>query len=145
MTARGSAFREYDPARDQNTSSGPVSLRAGDANRTVAITAVPRSPALAVGLAAWTNGFSDMTDLGKSVQLLLARHFHADRPYLRRQDSADGTIKWLIKLMITMLLKRFISGFRQRHFMYFITGRLHSDLLLLSYRNTASGAQSQRG
>ena len=95
-----SAFREYDPARDQNTSSGPVSLRAGDANRTVAITAVPRSPALAVGLAAWTNGFSDMTDLGKSVQLLLAQHFHADRPLIsRRQDSTDGTIKWLIKLI----------------------------------------------
>ena len=50
-------LREYDPARDQNTSSGLVSLRAGDADRTVAIAAVPRSPALAVGVAAWANGF----------------------------------------------------------------------------------------
>ena len=51
----------------------------------------------------WRHGltdFSDMTDLGKSVQLLLAQHFHADRPLVsRRQDSADGTIKWLIKLV----------------------------------------------
>ncbi|MEC7191635.1 MAG: 23S rRNA (adenine(2503)-C(2))-methyltransferase RlmN, partial [Pseudomonadota bacterium] len=30
----------------------------------------------------------------------LAQHFHADRPLVsRRQDSADGTIKWLIKLI----------------------------------------------
>ncbi len=51
----------------------------------------------------WRHGltdFSDMTDLGKSVQLLLAQHFHADRPIVsRRQNSADGTIKWLIKLV----------------------------------------------
>ena len=51
----------------------------------------------------WRHGltdFSDMTDLGKSVQSLLAQHFHADRPLVsRRQDSADGTIKWLIKLV----------------------------------------------
>ena len=51
----------------------------------------------------WRHGltdFSDMTDLGKSVQLLLAQHFHADRPLVsRRQNSADGTIKWLIKLV----------------------------------------------
>ena len=51
----------------------------------------------------WRHGlteFSDMTDLGKSVQSLLAKHFHADRPLVsRRQDSSDGTIKWLIKLV----------------------------------------------
>lgn len=51
----------------------------------------------------WRHGltdFSDMTDLGKSVQLLLAQHFHVDRPLVsRRQDSADGTIKWLIRLI----------------------------------------------
>ena len=51
----------------------------------------------------WRHGltdFSDMTDLGKSVKLLLAQHFHADRPLVsRRQNSADGTIKWLIKLV----------------------------------------------
>ena len=50
----------------------------------------------------WRHGlteFSDMTDLGKSVQSLLAQHFHANRPKVsRRQDSIDGTIKWLIKL-----------------------------------------------
>ena len=50
----------------------------------------------------WRHGlteFADMTDLGKPVQALLAQHFHADRPVVsRRQDSSDGTIKWLIKL-----------------------------------------------
>lgn len=50
----------------------------------------------------WRHGvteFSDMTDLGKCNQLLLAQHFHADRPMVvRRQDSTDGTVKWLIKM-----------------------------------------------
>ena len=50
----------------------------------------------------WRHGvteFSDMTDLGKPVQYLLAQHFHADRPAVsRRQDSSDGTIKWLLRL-----------------------------------------------
>lgn len=50
----------------------------------------------------WRHGitdFADMTDLGKPVQGLLSQHFHADRPSVtRRQDSSDGTIKWLIKL-----------------------------------------------
>ena len=40
-----------------------------------------------------------MTDLGKPVQTLLASHFHADRLAVsRRQDSTDGTIKWLLRL-----------------------------------------------
>ena len=50
----------------------------------------------------WRHGvteFSDMTDLGKPVQTLLTSHFHADRPAVsRRQDSTDGTIKWLLRL-----------------------------------------------
>ena len=50
----------------------------------------------------WRHGlteFADMTDLGKPVQTLLSQHFHADRPSVtRRQDSSDGTIKWLIRL-----------------------------------------------
>jgi 23S rRNA (adenine2503-C2)-methyltransferase len=50
----------------------------------------------------WRHGvteFSDMTDLGKPVQTLLASHFHADRLAVsRRQDSTDGTIKWLLRL-----------------------------------------------
>ena len=50
----------------------------------------------------WRHGlseFADMTDLGRPVQALLAQHFHGDRPSVtRRQESADGTIKWLIKL-----------------------------------------------
>ena len=50
----------------------------------------------------WRHGvtdFSDMTDLGKPLQALISERFHVDRPAVsRRQDSSDGTIKWLIKL-----------------------------------------------
>ncbi len=50
----------------------------------------------------WRHGvteFSDMSDLGKPVQTLFASHFHIDRPAVsRRQDSTDGTIKWLLRL-----------------------------------------------
>lgn len=50
----------------------------------------------------WRHGitdFSDMTDLGKPVQALFAGRFHADRPAVsRRQNSLDGTIKWLLKM-----------------------------------------------
>ncbi len=50
----------------------------------------------------WRHGvtdFSDMTDLGKPLQALMSERFHVDRPAVsRRQDSSDGTIKWLIKL-----------------------------------------------
>ena len=50
----------------------------------------------------WRHGitdFSDMTDLGKEARALLATKFHADRPVVsRRQNSVDGTIKWLIRM-----------------------------------------------
>ena len=50
----------------------------------------------------WRHGitdFSDMTDLGKDARSLLATKFHVDRPAVsRRQNSTDGTIKWLIRL-----------------------------------------------
>ena len=69
-----------------------------------AITALqlPRFRARQLWRWVWRHGvteFSDMTDLGKPVQMLLAQHFHADRPAVsRRQDSSDGTIKWLLRL-----------------------------------------------
>ena len=69
-----------------------------------AITALqlPRFRARQLWRWVWRHGvteFSDMTDLGKPVQSLLAQHFHADRPAIsRRQDSSDGTIKWLLRL-----------------------------------------------
>ena len=69
-----------------------------------AITALqlPRFRARQLWRWVWRHGvteFSDMTDLGKPVQALLASHFHADRPVVsRRQDSSDGTIKWLLRL-----------------------------------------------
>ncbi len=69
-----------------------------------AITALqlPRFRARQLWRWVWRHGvteFSDMTDLGKPVQSLLAQHFHADRPAVsRRQDSSDGTIKWLLRL-----------------------------------------------
>ena len=69
-----------------------------------AITALqlPRFRARQLWRWVWRHGvteFSDMTDLGKPVQSLLAQHFQADRPAVsRRQDSSDGTIKWLLRL-----------------------------------------------
>ena len=69
-----------------------------------AITALqlPRFRARQLWRWVWRHGvteFSDMTDLGKPVQSLLAQHFHADRPAVsRRQDSSDGTIKWLLRM-----------------------------------------------
>ena len=69
-----------------------------------AITALqlPRFRARQLWRWVWRHGvteFSDMTDLGKPVQSLLAQHFHTDRPAVsRRQDSSDGTIKWLLRL-----------------------------------------------
>jgi len=69
-----------------------------------AITALqlPRFRARQLWRWVWRHGvteFSDMTDLGKPVQSLLAQHFHADRPAVsRRQDSSDSTIKWLLRL-----------------------------------------------
>ena len=69
-----------------------------------AITALqlPRFRARQLWRWVWRHGvteFSDMTDLGKPVQSLLGQHFHADRPAVsRRQDSSDGTIKWLLRL-----------------------------------------------
>ena len=68
----------------------------------VAALQLPRFRARQLWRWVWRHGiteFADMTDLGKPVQTLLAMHFHADRPSVsRRQDSSDGTIKWLIKL-----------------------------------------------
>ena len=69
-----------------------------------AITALqlPRFRARQLWRWVWRHGvteFSDMTDLSKPVQSLLAQHFYADRPAVsRRQDSSDGTIKWLLRL-----------------------------------------------
>ncbi|MGB1894730.1 MAG: 23S rRNA (adenine(2503)-C(2))-methyltransferase RlmN [Candidatus Puniceispirillaceae bacterium] len=68
----------------------------------VAALQLPRFRARQLWRWVWRHGvteFSDMTDLGKPVQNLLAAHFHADRPVVsRRQDSSDGTIKWLLRL-----------------------------------------------
>jgi len=45
------------------------------------------------------SDFNEMTDLAKPLRPLLASHFHADRPLVsRRQQSVDGTIKWLVRL-----------------------------------------------
>ena len=49
----------------------------------------------------WRHGlteFDDMTDLAKPLREKLASHFHIPRPRIsRRQISADGTIKWLLR------------------------------------------------
>ena len=56
-----------------------------------AITALqlPRFRARQLWRWVWRHGvteFSDMTDLGKPVQALLASHFHADRPVVSRRQ-----------------------------------------------------------
>ncbi|MGC6412470.1 MAG: 23S rRNA (adenine(2503)-C(2))-methyltransferase RlmN [Candidatus Puniceispirillaceae bacterium] len=49
----------------------------------------------------WRHGitdFNDMTNIAKDTRARLAEAFHIDRPAIsRRQDSIDGTIKWLIE------------------------------------------------
>ena len=49
----------------------------------------------------WRHGatrFEDMTDLAKPVREALARRFMATRPRIaRRMQSADGTVKWLLR------------------------------------------------
>jgi 23S rRNA (adenine2503-C2)-methyltransferase len=44
------------------------------------------------------TGFEEMSDLGKDVRYLMARHFVADRPTVsQRLQSVDGTVKWLLR------------------------------------------------
>ena len=50
----------------------------------------------------WRHGvtdFQDMNNIAKSVRLELAKYFVITRPIIsRRQQSTDGTLKWLIRL-----------------------------------------------
>ena len=50
----------------------------------------------------WRHGvtdFQDMNNIAKPIRELLAKHFIITRPAIsRRQQSSDGTIKWLIRL-----------------------------------------------
>ncbi|MBT5264391.1 MAG: 23S rRNA (adenine(2503)-C(2))-methyltransferase RlmN [Rhodospirillaceae bacterium] len=46
-----------------------------------------------------TTDFADMTNLAKPLRVRLAEHFIISRPEVaRRQDSTDGTVKWLLRL-----------------------------------------------
>ena len=68
-----------------------------------AVTALglPRFRARQLWRRIWRHGqtdFGDMTELGKEARSVLAEAFHADRPMITsRQNSTDGTIKWLIR------------------------------------------------
>ena len=68
-----------------------------------AVTALglPRFRARQLWRRIWRHGqtdFGDMTELGKDARAALAQAFHADRPMITsRQNSTDGTIKWLIR------------------------------------------------
>ena len=68
-----------------------------------AVTALglPRFRARQLWRRIWRHGqtdFGDMTELGKEARAALAQAFHADRPMITsRQNSTDGTIKWLIR------------------------------------------------
>lgn len=86
-----------DPSRRSLLSFEPDAL---DAEMTAL--GLPKFRARQLWRWVWRHGvtdFSDMTDLGKPLQALMSERFHVDRPAVsRRQDSSDGTIKWLIKL-----------------------------------------------
>ena len=62
---------------------------------------LPRFRARQLWRRIWRHGqtdFGDMTELGKDARAALAQAFHADRPMITsRQNSTDGTIKWLIR------------------------------------------------
>jgi len=79
-----------------------LSLEPDDLESEIIALGLPRFRARQLWRWIWRHGvteFSDMTELGKSVQALLAERFHVDRPAVsRRQVSSDGTIKWLIRL-----------------------------------------------
>ena len=63
---------------------------------------LPRFRARQIWRWVWRHGctdFAEMSDLSKPVKALFAQHFHMTRPQIaRRQDSSDGTIKWLLRL-----------------------------------------------
>ncbi|MGC6537022.1 MAG: 23S rRNA (adenine(2503)-C(2))-methyltransferase RlmN [Candidatus Puniceispirillaceae bacterium] len=63
---------------------------------------LPRFRARQLWRRIWRHGqtdFDDMTELGKEARETLSAILHADRPMItNRQQSTDGTIKWLIRM-----------------------------------------------
>ncbi len=92
--------------------------------------------------------FDQMTSLSKDLRVLLEEHLTLARPeVVSEQISVDGTRKWLLRLpgegaaASARGRMRLYPGYRSRHALSVEPGRLHAQLLVLPYRNSAPGAQ----
>ena len=96
------ALHEGTPAASQQGArQSLLGMSFDEVEAAVTALGLPRFRARQLWRRIWRHGqtdFGDMTELGKEARAALAQAFHADRPMITsRQNSTDGTIKWLIR------------------------------------------------
>ena len=96
------ALHEGTPAASQQVPrQSLLGMSFDEVEAAVTALGLPRFRARQLWRRIWRHGqtdFGDMTELGKEARAALAQAFHADRPMITsRQNSTDGTIKWLIR------------------------------------------------
>ena len=96
------ALNEGAPAASQQVArQSLLGMSFDEVEAAVTALGLPRFRARQLWRRIWRHGqtdFGDMTELGKDARAALAQAFHADRPMITsRQNSTDGTIKWLIR------------------------------------------------
>lgn len=96
------ALHEGAPAASQQGArQSLLGMSFDEVEAAVTALGLPRFRARQLWRRIWRHGqtdFGDMTELGKDARAALAQAFHADRPMITsRQNSTDGTIKWLIR------------------------------------------------
>ena len=96
------ALDEGAPAASQQVArQSLLGMSFDEVEAAVTALGLPRFRARQLWRRIWRHGqtdFGDMTELGKDARAALAQAFHADRPMITsRQNSTDGTIKWLIR------------------------------------------------
>lgn len=96
------ALHEGAPAASQQGArQSLLGMSFDEVEAAVTALGLPRFRARQLWRRIWRHGqtdFGDMTELGKEARAALAQAFHADRPMITsRQNSTDGTIKWLIR------------------------------------------------
>ena len=96
------ALHEGAPAASQQVPrQSLLGMSFDEVEAAVTALGLPRFRARQLWRRIWRHGqtdFGDMTELGKDARAALAQAFHADRPMITsRQNSTDGTIKWLIR------------------------------------------------
>ena len=96
------ALHEGAPAVSQQSArQSLLGMSFDEVEAAVTALGLPRFRARQLWRRIWRHGqtdFGDMTELGKDARAALAQAFHADRPMITsRQNSTDGTIKWLIR------------------------------------------------